>query len=48
MFILFITVNVLPTKDELVWKSDWGGGIFFFHGSNHQKGVCILINPVYE
>lgn len=32
-------------KDELIWRNEWGGGIFFSHGSNHQKGVCILLNP---
>lgn len=33
------------SKDELIWKSEWGGDIFFSHGSTHSKGVCILINP---
>lgn len=32
-------------KDELVWKNKWGGDVFFSHGSNHRKGVCILVNP---
>ena len=32
-------------KDERVWKNEWGGDIFFLHGSNHSKGVCILVNP---
>ena len=32
-------------RDELIWKSEWRGDIFFSHGSNHQKGVCILLNP---
>ena len=32
-------------KDELIWRNEWRGGIFFSHGSNHQKGVCILLNP---
>ena len=31
-------------KDERVWKNEWGD-IFFSHGSNHSKGVCILVNP---
>ena len=34
--------------NELLWKSEWGGKIFFSHGSNHQKGVCILLNPLYD
>ena len=35
-------------KDEALWKDEWGGGIFFSHGTSHQKGVCILINPSYD
>ena len=33
-------------KDESIWKSEWGGAIFFSHGSTHSKGVSILINPL--
>ena len=32
-------------KDERVWKNEWGGDVFFSHGSNHAKGVCIVVNP---
>ena len=32
-------------KDELIWKGEWRGDIFFSHGSNNSKGVCILLNP---
>ena len=35
-------------KDDTLWKDEWRGGIFFSHGTNHQKGVCILINPSYD
>ena len=35
-------------KDEALRKNEWGGGIFFSHGTNHQKGVCILINPSFD
>ena len=28
-----------------MWKNEWGVKIFFSHGTNHSKGVCILINP---
>ena len=30
---------------EDVWKQDWPGQMFFSHGSNHSKGVLILISP---
>ena len=32
-------------NDERVWKNEWGGDVFFLHGSNHSKGICILVNP---
>ena len=32
-------------KDERVWKNERGGDVFFSHGSNHSKGVCIFVNP---
>ena len=35
-------------QDELIWKTEWRGKIFFSHGSNHQKGVAILINPLFK
>ena len=25
--------------------SEWGGEVFFSHGTNHSKGTMILINP---
>ena len=27
------------------WTNEWGGEIFFSHGTRHSKGVCILIHP---
>lgn len=32
---------------EIIWKCEWGGDIFFSHGSTHSTGVCILIDPLY-
>ena len=26
-------------------RTEWGGDVFFSHGSNHSKGVSILVNP---
>ena len=28
-----------------MWAAEWGGQIFYSHGSNHSKGVCVLIKP---
>ena len=27
------------------WQNEWGGKVAFSHGTNHSKGVVILINP---
>ena len=35
-------------QDELICKTECHGKIFFSHGSNHQKGVAIFINPLFE
>ena len=32
-------------EDEKVWPAEWGGKIFFSHGSSHSRGVCVLLNP---
>jgi len=32
-------------NDEIIWRNEWGGKIFFSHGTKHSKGVCILIHP---
>ena len=29
-------------------RSEWGGNTFYSHGSNHSKGVMILVNPRYQ
>ena len=27
------------------WEAEWGGKVFFSHGTSHSKGVMILVNP---
>ena len=41
----FLQETYSEPNDEAIWRSEWGGVIFFSHGSIHSKGVCILINP---
>ena len=31
------------TNCEQQWKNEWGGEIFFSHGTSNSRGVCILI-----
>ena len=40
--------SVFETGDELFWKNEWGGEIYFSHGTRHRKGVCILFDPSIE
>ena len=28
---------------EKQWKSEWGGDIYFSHGSTNSRGVCVLL-----
>ena len=30
--------------DEKIWSAEWGGQIIFSHGSEHFRGVCILLS----
>jgi len=30
---------------ECQWKNQWGGDVYYSHGTNHSKGVMILIKP---
>ena len=46
--IYFLQETYSDLKDENIWKNEWGGEIFFSHGTNHSKGVCILINPAFH
>ena len=40
----FLQETYSSVKDELIWRNEWGGEIFFSHGSQHSRGVCILID----
>lgn len=30
-------------EDESIWRAEWGSQIIFYHGSEHSRGVCILV-----
>ena len=45
----FFLQESFSTKQTIdIWESEWGGKIFYSHGSNHSKGVMILVNPRYK
>ena len=41
----FLQETYSESSDENVWRNEWGGEVFFSHGSKHSRGVCILVDP---
>ena len=41
--ILFLQETYTTQNDETLWKNNWNGQIYMSHGTNHSKGVAILI-----
>jgi len=31
-----------------IWEAEWGGKVFFSHGTSHSKGVMTLVNPTLD
>ena len=46
--IYFLQETYSEPGDENIWRKEWGGELFFSHGTRHSKGVCILINPTMQ
>ena len=44
-FCFFLQETYSSKECENVWRAEWGGAIFFSHGTNHSKGALILIDP---
>ena len=40
--IIFLQEAHCTDKDEIRWRSEWGGDMFFSHGKNDSRGVVIL------
>ena len=41
--IIFLQETYTTEGDEIVWKNQWSGDILMSHGTNHARGVAILI-----
>ena len=41
----FLQETYSESSDENVWRKEWGGEVFFSHGSTHSRGGCILVDP---
>ena len=46
--IVFLQETFSTGEVEDRWRSMWDGPIYFSHGSNHSKGVLVLISPKVE
>ena len=44
----FLQETFSKVSDEAIWRNEWGGEIYFSHGTSHSKGVSILINPAVK
>ena len=40
--IIFLQEAHSTDRDEIKWRSEWGGDVFFSHGTNDSRGVIIL------
>ena len=43
--VYYLQETYCQKQDEKIWSSEWGGRIFFTHGTTHSKGACILLKP---
>ena len=41
--IIFLQETCSTVDVENIWKSQWKGDLYFTHGSEHSRGVLILI-----
>ena len=43
--VIFLQETYSDASLEAFWRAEWGGEIFFAHGSKHSRGVMILFRP---
>ena len=43
--ICFVQESFSTHDSERIWKNEWGGEVIFSHGTNHSRGVLVLIRP---
>ena len=46
--ICFLQESYSTPEVEKIWKSQWKGEMFFSHGTEHSRGVLILIKNSLE
>ena len=43
--IIFLQETHSGQDDEISWSKEWGGPVFYAHGTNDSRGVAILFKP---
>ena len=43
--VIFLPETYSDETIENVWHAEWGGDIFYSHGSKHSRGVMTLMRP---
>ena len=46
--IMFLQETYSAEADERAWQTDWGGNVYWSHGSKHSRGVCILVKAGFD
>ena len=46
--VIFLQETYSDKTIENVWRAEWGGDIFYSHGSKHSRGVMTLIRPTVK
>jgi len=41
----FLQETYSTTGVEDLWRNQWGGEVYFAHGTNHSKGVMVMFRP---
>ena len=41
--IIFLQETYSTVDVEYIWKTQWKGKLYFSHGSNHSRGVMVLV-----
>ena len=46
--VIFLQETYSDKTIENVWRAEWGGDIFYSHGSKHSRGVMTLMRPTVK
>ena len=47
-YIIFLHTTYSDKTIENVWRAEWGGDVFYSHGSKHSRGVMTLVRPTIK